>query len=152
MDRVPRFPLIQPIEQWDELTLLAANVFCEAEGEPDEGKVAVAWVVRVRADRRKKSVHEVILQPYQFSWLNMDYRLKAEARLAAANVDTAERCWRAAAGALWRFLPDPTDGSDHYLNVELTKKIRPKHDLPEWFDTQKIVAVIGNHTFLKLET
>ena len=44
---VPRFPPTPPPLEWDQLTLYAATVFLEAEGEPNEGKVAVAWVMAI---------------------------------------------------------------------------------------------------------
>ena len=151
MDKiVPRFPIIGPPETWDALTLMAATVFLEAEGEPNEGKVAVAWVIRNRMDRRKKSTHEIVLAPWQFSCWNTDYRHRADARLVVADGPVLAECWRAAAGAFWRLLPDPT-GGDHYLNVDVVKRTNDDK-LPSWFDQQKVVAVVGNHHFLNLET
>ena len=68
----------------------------------------------------------------------------------AAASDEAVFAWKAAAGALWDLTADPTAGADHYLNVELTKKIRPDHGLPSWFDPAKVTVVLSRHTFLKL--
>ena len=144
---VPRFPLLGAPETWDDLTLCAATTFLEAAGEPDEGILAVAWVIRNRMDERHQGVKEVTLAPAQFSCWNADYRPMAEARLAGA--DGAESAWKAAAGALWRFVPDPTRGADHYLNPVLTKKIR-KGAMPSWYDPTKITIQIGHHEFLKL--
>lgn len=145
---------------WDDLTLLAATIFLEAEGEPDDGKLAVGWVVRNRADQREQTIRQVILGPdaaaygdgkafEAFSCWNDDYRPVAATRLAGAG-QAREASWRAAMAALWQLLPDPTNGSTFYLNIELTRKIRGG-TLPEW--ATKALAkspgvVIGRHTFL----
>lgn len=154
---VPRFPLTTPPEEWDDLSLLAGIIYLEAEGEPAEGKVGVGWVARNRADRWRKHLRAVLLQPAQFSCLNPEYRARAEARLASAAGEALEQSWRAAAGALWKLLPDPTDGATHYLNVEATKAGRKDGTLPAWaadpadptrVNAAKVTAVLGRHTFL----
>lgn len=143
----------------DDLTLLATTVYLEGDSEPDEGKVGIAWVVRNLMDRQKRTARQVILgadglvdgdaHAYEvFSCWNDDYAKQRSVRLISCDPVVWERCWRAATGALWRLLPDPTTGATHYLNVELTKKIRPLHDLPAWFDKTRITAVLGRHTFL----
>lgn len=43
----------------------------EASGEPREGRIAVGTVILERVDHRNwdgKTIHEVILKPWQFSW------------------------------------------------------------------------------------
>ena len=145
---VPRVSIIAPPEEWDALTLWASTVFLEASGETFEGMCAVSWVIRHRMDRGKLSVHEIVLQPFQFSCWNPP-RNRSEARLISAEGTSWENAWKASSGALWRLLPDPTDGADHYLNEALTKKIRGG-TLPLWFDPEKVTAKIGAHTFLRL--
>lgn len=149
---VPPFPLITAPAEWDELTLMAAVDFLEAEGEPDEGKLGVVYVAVNRADRWQQSIKEVLLKPSQFSCMNADYfPTMGYARLTAASPAAAEACWRAAAAGLWRLQADPTGGGDHYLNVPATKAGRKKHDLPSWYDANRVTVVIGRHTFLKLD-
>ena len=149
---------------WSGLALTAATIFLEGEGEPDEGRLAIAWVIRNRADRLPAELdvaHRVILGPDKvaegdnrafepFSCFNDDYRAQRVKRLTAPAAGVWELCWRAAAGAWWRLLPDPTHAALHYLNVELTRKIRPDGGLPKWFDPGKVTATIGRHTFLRL--
>ena len=148
---VPAFPLVTVPADWDELTLMAAVDFLEAEGEPEEGKLAVVWVAVNRSDRWRQSIKDVLLKPAQFSCLNADYfPTMGYARLAGAGV-AAEACWRAAAAGLWRLQPDPTFGADHYLNIPATKAGRKRHDLPTWYDGAKVTATIGRHAFLKLD-
>jgi spore germination cell wall hydrolase CwlJ-like protein len=143
----------------DDLSLTATTVYLEGASEPDEGKVGIAWVIRNLMDRQKRTARQVILgpegivdadgHPYEvFSCWNDDYIRQRTARLVSPDPVTWERCWRAAAGAIWRLLPDPTAGAKHYLNVELTRKIRPLHDLPSWYDAARVTARIGQHTFL----
>jgi|TARA_B100001094_G_C18081793_1_gene745588 spore germination cell wall hydrolase CwlJ-like protein len=49
---------------------MAANIYHEARGEPDEGQYAVAHVVMNRAAHEQfpDTVCDVIFQPKQFSW------------------------------------------------------------------------------------
>lgn len=149
---VPLFPLITSPADWDELTLMAAVDFLEAEGEPEDGKLGVVWVALNRAERWRQTIKEVLLKPSAFSCLNPDYfPTMGSARLAAASGASVEGCWRAAAAGLWRLRPDPTGFADHYLNVPATKAGRTKHDLPAWYDEAKVTTVIGRHTFLKLD-
>jgi spore germination cell wall hydrolase CwlJ-like protein len=140
------------------LTLLAATVFLEAEGEPPEGQLGVAWVVRNRVDRWRQDWHDVILAPWQFSCWNPSERPRALARLGQATPQVSESCWRAAAGAIWRLLPTPVEDATHYLNVTLTRAGRPRRDLPKWaadpsdptrVNSAKVVCVLGRHTFLR---
>ena len=148
---VPNFPLLSVPAEWDDLTLLAAMVFLEAEGEPEDGQLGVGWVARNRSDRWRQLLTSVILAPMQFSCFNQEYfSTMGQARLTTAE-ERAESCWKAAASALWRLSPDPTFGADHYLNVEATKTARKKHDLPAWFDPAKVTVAIGRHTFLRLD-
>ena len=53
----------------DDRTLLASIIYCEAGGEPYEGKLAVGAVVinRVLSSRYPNTISGVIYQPYQFS-------------------------------------------------------------------------------------
>jgi len=156
---IPAFPLLEEPGEWDVLTLVAATCFLEAEGEPDDGILGVAWVIRRRAIDWKAGWHGAILgkdlqaygdgRPFEaFSAWNDDYVAQARARLAAASEISAIPCWRAAAGALWDLLPDPVGGASFYLNVPLTRKIRKGGTLPAWFAESKVTCTIGRHTFL----
>ena len=53
---------------WDEQSLLAALIYCEAGNQPYEGQVAVGAVVmnRVRSGAYPNTIAEVIYQPGQF--------------------------------------------------------------------------------------
>lgn len=161
-ERVPLFPVTQEgfdPRDWDELILLAATIFGEAEGESYEGKLAVAYVIINRSKRRVLPVARVILGRSQFSFWNpvtkMDGNVRhLENRLLAANKSpiTREECFRSAASAKWGFEEDPTGiAANHYLNVDLTRELNGG-SLPEWAENyfKKPNKVIGKHTFIRL--
>ncbi len=57
------------VPQTDDLTKLAAIIYCEAGGEPYEGQHAVGTVVmnRVASPKYGNTIEEVLMQPYQFT-------------------------------------------------------------------------------------
>ena len=154
---VPRFPLLEEPGEWDELTLIASTVALEAEGEPESGQLGVAYVVMNRVRLWDRTVHQVILGPDEraygdgkafevFSCWNDTYKAHATARLSG--LIAFPPAWKAAATAFWQLAADPTGGATHYLNVELTKKLRGG-TLPAWFHSDnQVTAVIGRHHFL----
>ena len=134
------------IERAQELFLLAATVAMEAEGESYRGKLGVAYVIVNRTWRRNKTISQVVLDPYDFSAWNT----KNGRQLQLENI--AETVWweseRAAASAYYTIEKDPTNGADHYLNVELTRKLRGG-TLPAWLLAMKRTAKIDLHTFYR---
>lgn len=143
---VPPFPPLDALQTWPDLTLLAATVFLEAEGEPEAGATAVAWVVHNRMTRWHQDLHTVVLAPYQFSCWNPGDAAHAQARLAASH-DPAW-AWRAAAIGLWGLGSDLSLEATHYLNKDLVLKMAGK--LPSWYDRQRVTITLGRHTFLNL--
>jgi N-acetylmuramoyl-L-alanine amidase len=120
------------------------TVFQEAEGEPYEGKVAVAEVILRRMRRKYMSDGTVVgtcLRRLQFSGWNSD----SANRIRSLKIDTsnpvADECVRA-----W---VEADKGSDlvpdclHYFNARIVS--------PPWAKDAEIVAVIGNHTFVKVK-
>jgi spore germination cell wall hydrolase CwlJ-like protein len=142
------------------LLLYTATVMLETEGEPELGMIGVAFVIRNRmADQSATSIRTVILgreqvadgdgKPYEaFSCWNDDYAAHRVSRLTSPEPTMWEVCWRAASCAYWRLIPDPTKGSTFYLNPELTKRIRPDHALPSWYDVRRVKLRAGRHEFL----
>ena len=135
---------------WPEMLVYAATVYLEAEGEPVEGRQAVAWVIRHRMDRRQQTPAQVCLAPWQFSCWNDDYEAQRVSRLTTPPPAAWTSCWRAAVGAYFGILPDLSNGADAYLNPDLTRKIRPRGDLPEWYEPGRVTATHGRHHFLRL--
>jgi len=119
------------------------TVWQEARGEPFGGKVAVAEVILHRAKRKFCSdgtVASTCLWPKQFSgWNDRDPN-----RVKAAALDTMDpgvqdcvKAWCEAADRGSNLVP----GATHYYNARLVS--------PPWAVGAEMVAVIGNHTFLK---
>lgn len=130
----------------DDVEILARTVYGEARGEFYPGKLAVAKVIlnRVEDKRWPDDIKSVCLQPYQFScWLKSDPN---HSKLMNATLDnpTMRECLMAAVTAICA-PHDPSKGANHYLTTELAQR-KP----PAWYDRDKITAVIGGHTFLRL--
>ena len=118
------------------------TVYQESEGEPYEGKVAVAEVILRRTKRKYMSdgtVAGTVLRRLQFSGMNSD----SANRIRSFKIDSSDKvvdeCVRAWAEA--------DRGSNlvpeclHYFNAHIV--------MPPWAKDAEIVAVIGNHTFVK---
>jgi spore germination cell wall hydrolase CwlJ-like protein len=134
-------------EDWPGLFLMAATVFLEAEGEGFLGRLAGAYVIWNRA-KYPDRIDDVILDPWDFSCWNLDYRKQAIARLSGPKGLVWTDCWLATIGAVVGSKIDPTAGATHYLNEELTRKIRGG-SLPGWVEAMTKTAEIGAHTFFK---
>lgn len=126
-----------------DLLWLALTVYMEAGGEPYDGKLAVAFVIMNRCTLRQRVV-EVVMKPYQFSCWNTD----APTRRHLAFIDSDSAPWqesvKASKNAYANSVSDPTHGATHYLNKALVRVV------PYWYDEDKVTAVIGQHTFLRL--
>lgn len=131
--------------------LLPLTIYREAGGEPYEGKVAVAEVIlnRVQDPRWEDQIDGVVLAPKQFSCYNVDDWTATRMPRPSNPRDMVvwEECCQAAAEALNG--SNLTSGANHYLNENLTRKIRGG-TLPRWFRPDKVTARINRHTFLKL--
>lgn len=119
--------------------VVAAVIMGEAEGEGELGMLAVAEVIRTRADRRKLSPLAIVKQRKQFSCLNkvspqqlirMHWRKKEwkqALRISRLMYNEPEK------------LPGITKGSTHYANF-----------VPYWAKGKKPVVKIGKHYFWNL--
>ena len=129
-----------------DLEVGARTLYGEARGEPRDGKVAVAWVIRNRmADERWPDyASEVCLQRFQFSvWWFAGGNLDATMRQCDAAVDEFVAIFHA---VMVDAIPDPTSGANHYL----TEAVARSANRPTWFTWQKVTTKRGNHIFLKL--
>lgn len=118
----------------EELLMLQKIVMAEAEGEPYEGKVAVANVVlnRLRSANYPDTIEGVIYQKYQFSPV-------ANGRMdrVTPNEDTIHAVNEALNGR--KEVPDATL---YFLSITLADDLTVHH-------SQIKVTRIGNHTFYK---
>ncbi|MBP2000707.1 N-acetylmuramoyl-L-alanine amidase [Paenibacillus shirakamiensis] len=117
-----------------ELLLLQKIVMAEAEGEPYEGKVAVANVVlnRLRSANYPKTIREVVYQKYQFSPVR-----NGRLNRVTPNKDSV----RAVTAALYG-TKEVTDDTYYFLSIKLAKDLTIAR-------TQHKTKQIGNHTFYK---
>ncbi|GIP54020.1 cell wall hydrolase [Paenibacillus vini] len=118
----------------EELLLLQKIVMAEAEGEPYEGKVAVANVVlnRLRSANYPDTIKEVIYQKSQFSPVR-NGRLKR----VSPNEDTIHAVNEALNGRR-----EVSDDTYYFLSLKLAKDLTIAR-------TKDKAKVIGNHTFYK---
>ena len=117
------------------------TVFQEAEGEPYEGKVAVAEVILRRTKRKYMSDGTVIgtvLRKYQFSGHNTDSANRIRSFQIDTSISVVNDCVKAwcEADRGSNLVPDAM----HYYNPALCN--------PPWARGAKVVSEIGNHRFI----
>lgn len=124
--------------------IAALTIFCEASGEPHEGKVAVAatFFNRLKTNRFGKTVAAVCLQRYQYSEWNDDRgdnaNLDRGAETPEADPVMAE-CLAAYDEAVRG--GDPSLGATHYYAVSIPA--------PAWAAQGTETVQIGRHKFFK---
>ena len=133
-----------PMRQKDEIALLTLTVAMEAEGEPLDGKLAVAWTIVNRSRKFGWSLSDTILKDKHFSAWNEGSPTRM--RLDVISDDIMDDAEWVALRSYHNLVADPTGGATHYLNKELTKKIRGG-SLPRWVAAMKETITIGRHTF-----
>jgi hypothetical protein len=107
---------------------------------------------RVNGDTRKGAME--CLKPYQFSGWNKinkkdvnDIKKFIDSKKSHARFNIAlDLVNKAKSGSL----KDITKGANHFLNVTTQQARGGK--LPSWYNKNKVVADIGRHQFLKLES
>jgi spore germination cell wall hydrolase CwlJ-like protein len=128
----------------DGLSLLQCLIFGEAEGEPVEGKIAVANVVRNRVLSPVtwwgETWKTVCLSPYQFSCFGeRDDAIEEAYSDWHANKIMRECRW-VAAGIINGDIQDNTFGATNYHAIYVE---------PEWAKSLKLTARICRHLFYK---
>ena len=126
-------------------SLAIATIWQEAAGEPYEGKIAVAAVIRNRMNKKYQSdgtVEGTVLADYQFSGWNTDTKDTLRERSMRLDdtdpvVQECQMAWRESE------MRDPTRGSVLYFAPKGAKKI------PYWASAEgvKLAVVIKNHQF-----
>ena len=133
----------------EDVLTVAQTVWGEARGEPWEGMIAVAWVIRNRVDTdlgsdRKpdwwgEGYKEVCLKPYQFScWRDIP-------TLYTKTPKDLGACYKAAEAVLEGIEEDPTEGATHYHTIKKPRwaSVWP----PKWVKTLTSTVRIGGHVF-----
>ena len=133
----------------------------EAGGESREGRIAVGTVILERVDHRNwdgKTIQEVILKPWQFSWtmdgkgVNHDYYEESVHILSHWQEEydsnnALKECCQIAMGLLQGAIPRDPDLAKvnccQYLNPVVAAKTKA-----EWLSKgMKLVKKIGHHEF-----
>lgn len=130
----------------EDIDIAARTVYGEARGEGVSGMIAVAWVIRNRAEKGGwwgDTIAGVCKHPFQFScWNPSDPNSKLIEALEVFSPPYRDSVW-----AVMRALmekdkgKDPTFGSDHYHTPSVA---------PKWAASTRPMTVIGNHSFYKL--
>lgn len=149
--------------------LLALCIFEEAAGEPDDGRAAVAYVVKNRMRSRFQSdgtLAGTILKPNQFSWVNWSMvggkyvRVAATAaqvkarldQLLATNKTHFPKVFEACAEIGRHVLDGTYQGGPHYaqLTAETVNYVNPRIvSRPAWATPDRFVCSIGHHDFYR---
>jgi len=141
--------------------LMGLCVYCEAAGEPYEGRVAVGTAILERVDKQDwegKTIQEVILKPWQFSWTMPEageaYYEKAVAMADDFNVEVMKNvplreCFDIAKGLIsGSILRDPDLHAVRccqYLNPVTATTTKAK-----WLDHgMTVIKRIGHHEFFR---
>lgn len=111
-----------------EKDLLARLVMAESEGEPFDGKKAVAQVVLYRSLKYNCSVYEVIHMQGQFSSIGTD----------RMNLVPNEDCYLAVDSIL---------KGEWVLSYDIEFFYNPHKSTSTWFDSLTYRGTIGNHNF-----
>lgn len=143
--QAPRLlPPLNPLTvSFEEIECLAKNVYFEARGEPEAGRVAVAHVTlnRVGTDSFPGTICGVVRQggrqhPCQFHWYCNDQSNRPSDAMAYLDAQTI--AYRVLTGAE----NDPTDGALYFHNVSLN---------PAWAVSRTGSTIIGRHIFFRLD-
>jgi hypothetical protein len=137
--------------------IITATLVDEAGGEKNagEGMHAVLNVIMNRAKGNIRNAAMECLKPKQFSGWNKvnkkdvnDIKKFIDSKKNHSKYKEAIKLVQQAKSGT---LKDITKGSNHFLNVHLTKQQRSGGKLPSWYDPKKVVTDFGKHRFLKLE-
>ena len=126
-----------------DLQIGTMTLFMEASGEPDEGKLGVAYVIENRraTGRWGKTIAAVCFAQHQFSsWNYTGPNMERLANLSDIDPVLAA-CEQAMSNAMHGTVPDPTGGALYYFADYI--------DPPPWSHNLTFTIKIGRHEFYK---
>jgi N-acetylmuramoyl-L-alanine amidase len=101
---------------------MTRTLWGEARGEPQEGQIAVAWVIRTRALWEPTwwgyGVRGVCLKPKQFSCWNLDDPNYEKLKALVTDDPEYVALRQIALAVLEDELPNPAPGATHYRNID----------------------------------
>lgn len=132
-----------------EIDVLALTVYAEARGEPIEGRIAVACVIRNRVfdGRWGQTYASVCLWPKQFSCWNAGTEANHVKLIALTEQLTAgtlipdallEECYWIAEGIITNRIGARVGNSTHYHTIKVD---------PSWAPTGHLIARVGSQLF-----
>jgi len=113
-----------------DLDALTRVVYGEARGESDEGKKAVAWVVKNRANKSGKSIKDETTKKSQFCCYSGEMK----------EVNSKAKCEQIAKDCIENKSSDPTGGATFFYSGK---------NVPSWAKNKQPCATIGGHKFFK---
>lgn len=139
-----------------DVEALTLTIWGESRGEPIEGKIGVAMVMRNRfktAYRGAKSYVDVCTAHAQFSaWTEETMQMQAEQEvlngdptLANHPDPTLHLCYEIAKATISGSLADPTNGANHYMTMELYRRATPT-----WAQGQRPICQLGAQVFFNV--
>ena len=127
----------------EDTKIMAKTIWGEARGESDEGKIAVGWVIRNRAEKPKwwgKTISGVCLKKWQFScWNSNDPNANKIANLSDEELTPFILI---AKSILDGDVDDPTGKSTHY-------HVHGMKNMPKWSEGKTPFIQIDHHDFYK---
>ena len=121
------------------------TIVFEAAGEPEEGKIAVAYVIlnRIKSGGWGATIKDVVTSPWQFEpWMTKRADMEKLSPGDPRYLDAAQ----IADAVLVGQMPDPTAGATYFLNPTVVRE-RRGGSLPAW--AQGEGQSIGHHTFYR---
>jgi len=121
-----------------DLGCLAMNIYHEARGETEKGKLAVAAVTinRVKNKHYPDNVCDVVWQRKQFSWTELKHKYQL-IKDKQAWINAMEIAQLFLDGGDWPGVGNAT----HYHSVTVS---------PNWKDNDLLITQVGNHLFYAL--
>lgn len=143
--------VVTALASLSDRTVLALTLYGEARGEPIEGQIAVACVIRNRVTdpRWPNAYRDVCLQRMQFSCWNDGDPTQATVLRAADQAKVSQfdpgmlQCAWVAQGIIDGFAADLTRGANHYY----ADSIAP----PAWAASMVLTVKKGHHIFFRAE-
>ena len=121
------------------------TIVFEADGEPEEGKIAVAYVIlnRIKSGGWGDTIKDVVTSPWQFEpWMTKREEMEKLSPDDSRYRNAAQIADSVFAGQV----PDPTAGAMYFLNPTVVRA-RRGGSLPAW--AQGEGQSIGHHTFYR---
>lgn len=121
--------------------IISYTLYAEARGEPVDGKIAVASVIKTRSIRSKKSLAEVCMQSKQFSCWN-ELKAVPEFYISGEGIELADLKARGECFGLAWILMTSNQKWEH-----LTHFYNPDKATPDWAFELRGTRIIGRHVF-----